>query len=388
MKKTTIATVAAIAAMSACVTVSADDVSVRTSIGSGEVTFKETNEAAKIDNKELTKMVVDAVNALDEADSINGFLDVSLDASLKLEGEEKTAIKAETIDSFEKTGTLEHVSTYYSYSIGNDAGAASVSEKLSGTQEEDSQKFTENNSEGIIDSGSTEMYAWEEDGVRYKAKTDGNGWRVSASGTLSDLAAELGSSLEQGLKDEASTNFALDGLQPNMYEEDGVKYFVCLYDADSILASFDQSEDTAELKGMFEGILKDSGLTATIVINAETGVPRAVSFECPNSTGTIPGDLFGSKTDVEYTTNTLYATLLLDDNVYQIEIPEEVKNAPVEENAFSLDSLLGQLGGIIGGGEAETGSTAETDSSAAASQESDANMLGELLDAIGSLSNN
>ena len=87
----------------------------------------------------------------------------------------------------------------------------------------------------------------------------------------------------------------------------------------------------------------------TVVVNAETGLLRAVSLNASGIAGQIPGELMGGEGSFEFSANQLYATFLLYPEAQDIEIPEEVLNAPVESEKEKLEDMVSGLGDMLGG---------------------------------------
>ena len=92
----------------------ADDISVRTSIGSGEVVFTQTDKTADITAAELTARVKDALKKAGDLDAFDALLDAEADISIKLGEENQMGIQASAICSVEEFEHKEHASLFYS----------------------------------------------------------------------------------------------------------------------------------------------------------------------------------------------------------------------------------------------------------------------------------
>lgn len=316
MRKVRTASVFAVMALTASVSacVSADDVTVRTSVGSGEITFTETDEAADIDIEELTGYVTGTIKNLDGLKELHGFADVSADISLKADENTEMPVKVNMTGTLSKDGSCSYMDAHYSYDVMGNTG-------------EDSR----------------EVYTWEEEGVTYMARSGSDGWKVSASGKFDDFT----SSLKYALDEHEMDSFVLSGLLPNMYELDGKKYYICVYDADTMLDEADKLEAAAAYTGMFGDTLKENGAKAVIAIDAGSWLPRAVSFDASGASGSLPGFMFDSENDISFTANDLYATLLLEASTDAVEIPEEVLNTAVsEDDSFDPSQVFTGLGSL------------------------------------------
>ena len=301
MKRLLIATAVVTMTMSVCAGVSADDVSVRTSVGSGEVLFTETDESAEVSAEELTGYVKEALEGLQDMDELDLFVDASADITLKLDAENTIPITAGAIGSFDKNGSDNYTKMHYYYDL-----------------------------MGNSDQGDYEAYTWEEDGIRYRAKLGSKGWRVSASQKYDDFD-NVTSGITSGLESDDADSFVLSGLQPNMYEFDGDKFYVCLIDTSEILDTANEVEAAAAYTDMFGSALEGISAKIVLVIDAETCLPRAISFDASNASGSFPGTMLGAEGDLGFTANDLYATMILVDDAGEIEIPEEVVNTPLTD---------------------------------------------------------
>ena len=318
MKKMIAAAVTAVFAVSMVSTAFADDVVVRTSVGSGEVVFTETSEAADISSEDLTALVKKGIKSLNENEVFNGFLDAEASVSLKIGEQNAMTISGSSIDTFNKNGDTEYASAFYA---------------LEGLGTPQSAKY--------------EAYHWVKDDVHYTAHSKGDGWTVETE----DFVTAALEKVSEFVDSEEAAQISLDGALPNLYEENGDKYYVCLYDKDTVMKAFGNVKGTEMYASMADGFLGDNNLKLVVVVNAESGLLRAVSLDASGAAGQIPGELLGAEGALDYSAEDLYVTLLMDTVAQSIEVPEEVLNTPVaEDKGLDLDigSLLNGLG--IGGG--------------------------------------
>ena len=93
-----------------------EDVVVHTSIGSGQVIFHKTEEAADITAQDLKARVKDAVVKAAELETFDAFLDLEADVKIKLgEGEEnQLGIVASAIGTAQEYAHKEHGTFFYS----------------------------------------------------------------------------------------------------------------------------------------------------------------------------------------------------------------------------------------------------------------------------------
>ena len=288
----------------------ADDVIVRTSVGSGEVVFKETAEKAEITEEELTNEVKEYFQNMDSASM---FADANIEANLEFSEDFQLPVKAGIIGDMKKVGTDSHVKFHYDYDF-----------------------------MGSVSDGVYESYMWEEDGKKYSAvysetddaddvddTDDDDDWIVTESDMVSETIDKFGDSLN---------NFTLRGLMPNLYEEEGNKYYVCIYNKDELMEELQEFEQFKEYSSMVESVLGDNNFCCIVVINAEDFSPRGITFTTDKISGTLPGAIFGSDTDMNYSCNDLYATVLFDKDVETIVVPDEVLNTPVQDLNFDFSS--------------------------------------------------
>lgn len=322
MKKLTILAAAAVLTVSMTVIASADDISVRTSVGSGEVIFTETSEAADISAEELTDLVKSALASAEEKEDICVFLDASADISLKAGEEDDLTIKAEAVGDLDRHGDNSYGNLYYSF-----------------------------DGMGQTMTGYYQGYNWKKDGEAYSAvSVDRGEWSV----TRVDAVSEAFSSLEGVMESEQAGSFKLDNVQPNLYEsEDGGKFYVCLYDKENTLNLAGSVDGAAAYAGLAGQVLGDNEVQFVVVVNAETGLPRAISLNASGASGSLIGALLGMEGDLAYSCNDLYATIILTEDVGEIEIPEEVLNAPVQESP--VEDILEEIESSLGGMEESEG---------------------------------
>ena len=314
MKKMIAAAATAVLAVSMVSTAFADDVIVRTSIGSGEVVFTETSEAADISPEDLTRLVKDGIKSLNESEVFNGFVDAEASISLKLGDQNEMKISGSSIDTLNKN---------------KDTGYASVFYSLDGLGTPQSAKF--------------EAYHWVKDDVHYTAHSDGSGWTVEAEDFITAALEKVSDYVDS----EQVKQISLDGLLPNLYEENGEKYYVCLYDKDTFIKAFGDVKGAEMYASMADGFLADNNLKLIVIVNANTGLLRAVTLDASGAAGQIPGELLGAQGAFDYSTDDLYVTLLMDTQPQTIEIPEEVLNTPVKEDEgldLDLGSIITSLG--------------------------------------------
>ena len=309
MKKRVAFVLTAVFAVSMASAVFADDVTVRTSIGSGEVVFTETSEAADITAEELTELVKGAIKEAEELDVFNAFLDAEAAVALKLDEENQMELNASAIGVMDKNQEDGYASLYYSLDGFGDPQSASY-----------------------------EAYHWVKDDTHYTAVSDGSDWTVRTEDMMSEALEQLSASLDS----EQADNFTLDALLPNLYEENGEKYYVCVYDKGTVMDTVGNIEGVGMYASLADGIIGDNDVQLIVVVNAQTGLPRAISLNASGASGQLPGELFGGEGAIEFSAEDLYFTLLTDTDAQEIEIPEEVLNAPVEsDDAFDLN--LGEM---------------------------------------------
>lgn len=318
MKKMVAATVTAMAAALMSTAVFADDVVVRTSIGSGEVVFTETSEETDVSAGELSELVKDALKNAKELDAFDAFMDAEAGVTLKIDEENQMEFNLSAIGVMDKNGDDGYTSFFYSMDgLGDPQG------------------------------GSYEAYHWVDDGTHYTAVSDGEEWTVEEEDFISQALEQMSDALDNEQADQI--NLDENALLPNLYEdEDGNKYYIFLYDKDLAMNTAGSIEGIDLYASMADGILGDNDLQMIVVIDAQTFIPRAVSLNASGASGEIPGELFGAESALEFGSDDLYFTLLMSTDAQTIEIPEEVKNTPVqndEELDLDLTALLGSLTG-------------------------------------------
>ena len=314
MKRMIAAAVTAVFAVSMTTAAFADDVVVRTSIGSGEVVFTETSEAADITSEDLTSLVKDALKDAASLEQFNGFLDAEAAVSLKMDAENEMNITGSVIGNMNRNKEDGYFSLFYSLDgFGNPM------------------------------SGKYEAYHWVKDDTHYSAVSDGSGWKVETEDFITVALEHLAEAVDS----EQADKLSLDALQPNLYEdEDGNKYYVCVYDKDTVMNTAGSVEGFEMYSFLADSILGDNEVQLIVVVNAESGLPRAVSLNASGAAGQIPGEMFGMENALEYGADDLYVTFLMDTYADEIEIPEEVLNTPVSESALdlSLNDIMSSIG--------------------------------------------
>ena len=318
MKKLIAAAAATALAASMVTTAFADDVSVRTSVGSGEVVFTETSEEANISAEELTKLVKDSLSGLHQHEVLNTFLDTEASVSLKVSDQNEINLSGSVIGDVEKNGTDGYASLFYSFE---------------GIGTPQSNKF--------------EAYHWVKDDTHFSASSTGDGWTVKQEDFISSALESVSSAMDSDEIDQISLIAPL----PHLYEENGVKYYVCVYDKDSIVNTAGGVSGAEMYTMLADSILGDNDVKLTVVVNAETGFPRAVSLNADGAAGQLPAEMMGGEGSLEYTAKDFYATLLMDTEAQSVQIPEEVLNTPVTEDKgildLDLDSLLAGVGSMV-----------------------------------------
>ena len=305
MRKIGVVLMTAALAASMATVVSADDISVRTSVGSGQVVFTETDEPANISAEELTEKVKESLKEMVEAGNVHGFLDAAANVSVTLAEDTQMEVKADAIGNLTKYEDTTAADLHYSFDgLGNSM------------------------------SGDYQAYDWNADGKHFAAvSTDGENWSVTSAEAVSGMIDKA----EDFMNSDEANQVSLECLQPVLYEEGGKKYYVCTYGTADILNTTNNIPGAASYSGLAEGIVGENAVSLVFVVNAETGAIRAISVDASNAEGTLPGALIGADLDVGYKCGDLYATILLDENAEAITIPEEVLNAPVNN---STDSIL------------------------------------------------
>ena len=315
MKKLIAAAAAAALAASMVTTAFAEDITVRTSVGSGEVVFTETNEDAKISAEDLTSLVKDALLTLHERETLNVFCDTDAAITLKVSDQNEMNLAGNAIGSVNTNGTDGYASFAYSF-------------------------------EGIgtPQSGKYEAYHWVKDDTHYSASSTGDGWTVTVEDFISAALEQVSGAIETKQADQISLIAPL----PHLYEQDGKKFYVCVYDKDTIVNTAGGVAGAEMYAMLADTILGDNDVKLTVVVDTETGIPRAISLNADVAAGQLPAELLGGEGSLEYTAKTLYFTLLMDTMAQSIEIPEEVLNTPVTDIestlGVDLDALLAGAG--------------------------------------------
>lgn len=290
------------------VSVYADDISVRTSVGSGEVVFTETDEEVTLTEEEVVDLVSNALS-VDEGGNLEGFLDVSAKGKISMGEEYDIPISIDVYGSVEKYDEKAHADIHFSYDVMEEAK-----------------------------DGSYELYQWENEGQKLTAVYQDDEWFVTSSDIVEEASEGLGL---EGLEEQAKS-FKLRGLQKHLYEENDKKYYVCVYTVKELEETLKDygSESLLDTFGIRE-LLSDSNLKVVLVIDSVSGLPRAISVDACNAKGSIPESLMEAEegTSAGYDFSDLYITLLVSEKEEGIEIPEEVLNAPVSSDAISLEDM-------------------------------------------------
>lgn len=318
MRKFVTAAVAAVFAASMASAVFANDVAVRTSIGSGEITFTETSEKADISARELTERVKKSLKEAGELDVLNAFMDVEADVSLKFDEENQMGLTASFIGTMNKNGDDGYANFFYS---------------LGGFGDSQSGNYT--------------AYHWVKDGEHYTAVSDGDGWTVEKEDVMTQALEQMSVYMDSEQLDQVW----LEGVQPNLYkDENGKLYYVCLSDLGTLMNIAASIDGFDSYSALIASIIGDNEVKMIAVVDVESGLPHAFSLDASNAVGQFPAELFGGEGAFEFGSGDLFITLLADTDAQEIEVPEEVLNTPVkEEDSFDLNlnevlSAAGLLG--------------------------------------------
>lgn len=293
----------------------AEDVVVNTSIGSGQVIFTKTDKAADLTAAELTTRVKDALGKIKDLEAMDAFLDAEADVSIKLGEENQMGIQASAITTAQEYDHKQYASFFYTLS--------GLGEPMSGTYE---------------------AYHWDQDDVHYTSVSDGNGWKTKAE----DAWEEIMGYVEIAVESEEANQISLDGLLPNLYEEDGKQYYVCVMDKNMLMNT---AQNVGKAQGFLptvDSILGDNDVKLTVVVNAETGLVRAMSLNASGAKGQIPGSVLGAEGSLEFSADQLYCTFLFSPEADNFSIPDEVLNTPVENEYEMVENLVSGLGSILG----------------------------------------
>ena len=319
MRKVFLAAATAALAAAMVTGVSADDVVVRTSVGSGEVVFTETDKAAELSAEELSALVKDAIASAKEQETLSLFLDAEAKVSIKFDEQNTMEMTGTAIGQAEKNADKNYANFTYAFDgFGNSMG------------------------------GTMESYGWEADGHEYSAFNDGSGWKVEDI-CIVDKIYEI---IDEVIDSKEAQGFNLSGLLPNLYEENGQQFYVFMYNKDSVMETANGFDGAELYTGLADSILGDNDLKLILVINAETYLPRAFTIDASDSEGSIPGELFGTEGSLGFSTGDLYVTYLMNEDASEIEIPDEVLETPVEENV--VHKALDQIKGLLEGAAAES----------------------------------
>lgn len=305
MRKMYLAAMTAALAMAIAPCAMADDVTIQSTIGDGAVNFISTSEKVDITEEELTNQFKEILPELAKKDNLSALVTANLDATIKMDETNQMQVTADAIGNAEKTADKSHSKFHYSY-----------------------------NFLGQGDTADYETYSWTDNDVNYSATNTGDGWVVQTTQALEQAIDTMSS-------DENLDKFTLTGLQPNIYKEKETndKYYICIYTYEDLLKLAEQYQEAEDYTAMAEGMLSgDINLQVYLIIDADTKLPHAVSIDASGLETTIPGSVLGAETDLNLVVNTAFATVFLDEEPTEIQIPDEVLTAPVQEET-EIDSL-------------------------------------------------
>ena len=233
MRKVFLAAATAALAAAMVTGVSADDVVVRTSVGSGEVVFTETDKAAELSAEELSALVKDAIASAKEKETLSLFLDAEAKVSIKFDEQNTMEMTGTAIGQAEKNADKNYANFTYAFDgFGNSMG------------------------------GTMESYGWEADGHEYSAFNDGSGWKVEDI-CIVDKIYEI---IDEVIDSKEAQGFNLSGLLPNLYEENGQQFYVCMYNKDSVMETANGFDGAELYTGLADSILGDNDLKLIHVI--------------------------------------------------------------------------------------------------------------------------
>ena len=312
MKKSVciILALAALTAVSVSTIVSADDITLHTSIGKGEVTYTEGAEVS-ISGEELALKIAKALMNLK---TVDGFVDAGLNASLETE-KETLPLTAEVICSLGKSEDETYTNISYSLNLFGD-------------------KY-----DNMI-----EDYTWEDGEKIYRATKSGDGeWSVEAT---YDIFDSIDVTVEEN-NDAFSEHITPES---HLYEHDGKSYYACMIDSDELLAAVDDLDGDADYDKMAGDILGGNKFNIVFLVDAETGMPHALSLEISPFTNKMPGEILSSEKDITFSLNDAHVTAFIYNTDGQVEIPEEVRSAPVkldDKIELSVPGLLNFLADVF-----------------------------------------
>jgi hypothetical protein len=293
LRKITSIALSALVVASMASAVSADEIVVRSSIGSGEVVFTE-GEETDMTIEELTELVKEAAQGLNEVD-FDSILCAQADITLNMGGSEMP-IQFDVIGDAEKEGSVYHAAGHYSSNMfGSESGM------------------------------NFDTYSWTDGETSYSAvSTDGDEWEVTSDTSAQDM---MDSGLEQ--VDSFDSSQIPEGitLRDHLYEQDDHTYYALTADADSILDAAGSVDAAADYVDMVSSVIGDNDISVVILIDAETFLPHILAVDASDAYGTLPGAIMGLDSDLEYSANDLYATLFIDLPGSGVEIPDEVLEA-------------------------------------------------------------
>jgi hypothetical protein len=273
--------------------VSADEIVLKTSIGSGEVEFTE-GEETDMTIEELTELVKEATKGINDLD-FDAILCAQADVTLNVEGTEMP-LKVDVIGNAEKEGTSYHAKGHYSMNMFGS---------------EDGMDF--------------DSYSWTDGDTTYAAYSlNGEEWGVTSDTSTQDM---MESGLEQVDSFDASSIPEGITLRDHLYEQDGKTYYALTADTASLLNAASSVDAAADYVDMVTSIVGDNDVFVVVLIDAETYLPHILAVDASDANGSLPGDLMGLESELEYTANDLYATTFIDIPGFGVEIPEEVLEA-------------------------------------------------------------
>ena len=285
--------------------VSADDIVVHAPAGSEIVTFTEAEETS-ITAQELRDLIKSSLENLDE---LNILADAKADISLDMGEDMQLPISGSVIASGDLKDEKVYSNVYYTADV-----------------------F------GEVSDGTFGSYMWKSDGMLYTAIDSGDGWSLTA--TQDDDPKERLIEAMDELDDETLSLFT---PKDHLYEANGKKYYIVEADKDTILGTASAVEAAAQYTQMAESILGDNDLQFVLAVEAETGFPYVISLDASNASGSLPGALFGSETDIGFTGNDLYVSVFFSQEAVDIEIPKDVLSLEANQAEADLSAMLDAL---------------------------------------------
>lgn len=293
LRKITGIALAALVAASMASAVSADDIVLKTSIGSGQVEFNE-GEVTDMTIEELTEHVKEAVKDAN-GQIFDTLICAQADITLDIQGTEMP-LKFDAIGQAGKDNTTYHASGHYSSDLfGSETGM------------------------------DFDSYSWTDGETSYTAFSLNDGkWQVTSDTSAQDI---VDSGLEQVDSFDASSIPEGITLRDHLYVQDDHSYYVLTADTASLIDKAGSIEAAADYTDLVSGIVGDNDILFVLLIDADTYLPHVLAVDASDANGTIPGTLIGLESDAEYSANNLYATLFIDMPGFGVEIPEEVLEA-------------------------------------------------------------